>query len=74
MAQAIENPRLDDVIEAVEALPAEDQAVLTEVIRLRLAEKERARVVADVGEARVAHREGSVRRGSASDFLAEVGE
>ena len=72
MAKVAEAPEFQMVVEAVESLPLEDQAVLVEVIRMRIAEKERARVMAEAAEARGAYRDGDVRRGSAADLLTEM--
>ena len=42
----------DEVLEAIEHLPVEEQADLLEVVRWRLAERGRRRVIQDVAEAR----------------------
>jgi len=47
-----ETPTFDEVLDVVEHLPDEQQANLVEVVRHRLAERGRQRVIADAREAR----------------------
>lgn len=63
-----------DVIETVEAMPWEDQALLVEIIHLRLVQQRRGELAADIAEARKAYRQGKVRRGSVNDLLEELEE
>jgi hypothetical protein len=72
MAEA--TARFQEIIDDIESLPLEDQAVLVDIVRKRIAREERARIIADVVEARAAHANGDVRRGSAQDLMAEIGE
>lgn len=65
---------LQEVIEAVEALPPDDQAVLIHVIRQRLIEWRRTELAREIAETREAYKRGDVRRGTAADLLAELTE
>ncbi len=46
------HPTFDEVLEAIEHLPVDQQGDLVEVVRRRLAEAGRRRVVEEVGQAR----------------------
>lgn len=50
-----------DILDAVGQLPPEDQLALVDIVKRRLAECERKRVVADVQEARREYSEGNCR-------------
>ncbi len=69
MEARVEISRIQQVIEAVEALPADEQLLLVEIIRRRLVEQRRAELVAEVAEARQAYLAGDVRRGSVEELL-----
>lgn len=58
-----------EVIEAVEELSPEDQVMLLEIIRNRLIACRRGELVAEVQQARAAHKRGEVRRGTVSDLI-----
>jgi hypothetical protein len=62
----------DEVLDAIEHLPVEQQADLVEVVRLRLAERGRQRIVADVKEARAEHAAGKTRAVSVDDLMREI--
>jgi len=66
--------RFQEVIEAVEALPPDAQALLIEIIRQRLIQHRRAELAADIAEARRAYRRGEVRRGTVADLIQELTE
>jgi len=66
--------RFQEVIETVEALPSDDQALLIEIIRQRLIEHRRAQLVIEVGEARGAYKRDEVHRGTTADLMEEVAE
>jgi hypothetical protein len=63
----------NEILEAVEHLPVEQQSDLVEVIRRRLAERGRKRVVADVQEARAELASGNARATSVDDLMKELG-
>ncbi len=72
MARAPASSEFQEVLEAVEALPPEDQVMLLEIIRNRLIACRRGEMAADVQEARAAHKRGRVRRGTVSDLIQQI--
>ena len=62
----------DEVLDAIEHLPVEQQANLVEVVRRRLAERGRQRIVADAREARAEHAAGNTRAMSVDDLMREI--
>lgn len=60
------------IIETVEALPLDEQAILIEIIQKRLIQQRRVDIVAEVAEARQAYRTGDVRRGNVTDMMGEI--
>jgi len=67
-------PRFQEVIETVEALPPDDQALLIGIIRQRLIQHRRAELAAEIAEARQAYQRGDVRRGTVADLMEEIAE
>ena len=61
-------------IDAVEALPADDQALLIDIIRQRLIQQRRAELTAEVAEARAAYQRGEVHRGTVAELMEELAE
>jgi len=74
MSKVVAPFRFQDLIEAIETLPLEDQALLIEIIRKRLLQQRRAELVTEVAEARNAYRRGDVRRGNVSDLMRDLEE
>jgi hypothetical protein len=64
--------RFQQVIELVETMPEDDQALLIEIVRKRLVQRQRAALTTQVAEARETYQAGRVSRGSTSDLLAEL--
>jgi hypothetical protein len=62
----------DEVLEAIERLPAEDQADLLEVVRRRLAERGRRRVIEDVVEARNQFSNGAAKPASVDEIMRKI--
>jgi hypothetical protein len=62
----------DEVLEAIEHLPADEQAELLDVVRRRLAERGRQRVVADAKEARTQFANGSPKPASVDEIMREI--
>jgi len=62
----------DAVLEAIEHLPDEQQADLVDVVRRRLAERGRQRIIADAREARAEHAAGQSRPTSVEDLMREI--
>ncbi len=74
MSQKKASPLFQEVIETVETLPPDDQALLIEIIRQRLIQHGRRELAADIAEARQTYQQGKVRRGTAADLMAELAE
>ena len=75
MSQAAVQERrvvLDDILDLVETLSPEEQEVLATVIRNRLREYRRARLIADAQEAHEAYDRGDVVRGTVDELMAEI--
>jgi len=63
-----------EVIEMVETLPPDDQALLIEIIHQRLIQSRRAELAAEIAEARDAYRRGEARSGTVADLMKELTE
>ena len=61
-----------DLIDAVETMPLDDQAMLVNLINKRIQEKRRAELLAGVQEARDAFSRGEVKRGSFEDLMKDL--
>lgn len=72
MAEKDVVPRFQDVVELVEALPQDDQALLIDLIRQRLIQHRRTELAADIAEARDAYKRGDVRRGTAAEMKEDI--
>lgn len=64
--------RFDEVLEAVESLPEEQQESLIDIVHRRQIERRREALAAGIQEAREDLARGAVRRGSADDLLDEL--
>ena len=62
----------DELLDAIEHLPADEQADLVEVVRRRLAERGRRRVTEDVGEARAEFGNGTAKPASVDEIMREI--
>ena len=67
-------PRFQDIIETVEGLPPDEQALLVDVMRHRLIQRRRGELAAEIAEARKAYRSGDTHRGTVADLLKELME
>ena len=74
MSDSGASSRLQEVIERVEALPLDEQALLISVIRQRLIQQGRADLAAEIAEVRSAYRRGMVRRGTVADLIEDLAE
>jgi hypothetical protein len=74
MNQTLSSSHFQEVIEAVEALPFDDQALLIEIIHQRLIQYRRTELAAEIVEARQAYQRGEVRRGTVADLMKELNE
>ncbi len=60
------------VIEAVEALPPDDQAVVLDIIYRRLIQLRRREIVREVAETRTAYRQGDFQRGTVAELMKDL--
>ncbi len=74
MSGAAQTLSFQDLIDAVEAMPLEDQSLFVELINKRIIEKRRAELVTEVQEARRAFESGNVKRGSFKDLMKDLKE
>jgi hypothetical protein len=72
MSGAVQTLSFQDLVEAVEAMPLEDQSIFVELINKRIIEKRRAELVAEVREARRAFESGETKRGSFRDLIKDL--
>jgi hypothetical protein len=61
-----------DLIEAVESIPLDDQFMPVNLINKRIQEKRRAELVAEVQEARDAFKRSKVKRGTFEDLMKDL--
>lgn len=62
----------DEVLDAIERLPIDEQADLLKVVQRRLAEHARQRIVADIKQARSEFRNGEAQPTSVEDLMREI--
>jgi hypothetical protein len=62
----------DEVLEAIEHLPVDEQADLLEVVRRRLAERGRRRVIEDVNEGRTQFGSGAAKPATVDEIMREI--
>ena len=62
----------DQLLEAVELLPDDQQANLVDVVRRRLAERGRQQVIADAQQARAEHQDGKIQPMSVDELMREL--
>jgi len=67
-----EQATFDEVLDAVEGWPAEQQAQFVEVVQRRLAESRRAQIVRDLEEGRRELRQGTVKAGTVDEIMREI--
>ncbi len=66
------SPHFQQVLESVESLPPDDQALLIELVHRRLVQARRAELAAEIRESREDYKSGQVRRGTAADLMKEL--
>jgi hypothetical protein len=64
--------QLQTVLDAVENLPDDDQALLIEILNRRLAQRRRTRLVAEVAEAQADYQAGRVQEGDIDALLEDL--
>ena len=74
MEQTTASSRFQEVIENVESLPPDDQALLIKIIRGRLIENRRTELATEIAETRSAFQGGEVRRGTMTELMEELSE
>jgi hypothetical protein len=72
MSGAAQSLSFQDLIDAVESLPLDDQSMLVELINKRITETRRAELVAEVQDARRAFKNGEVKRGTVEDLMKDL--
>jgi len=74
MGKTITSYSFQELIEAIEALPVDDQELLIEIIHKRLIQQRRARLLDEISEALSAYERGEVRRGTVEDLMRTLGK
>lgn len=72
MSGSAQTLSFQDLIEAVEAMPLEDQSLFVDLINKRITEKRRAELVSEVQNARRVFESGDVKRGSFKDLMKDL--
>lgn len=72
MSGSAQSMSFQDIFDAVETMPLDDQAMLVNLINKRIQEKRRAELLAKVQEARGAFSRGEVKRGSFEDLMKDL--
>jgi DNA-binding NtrC family response regulator len=62
----------DEVLEAIEHLPVDEQADLLDVMRRRLAERGRVRVIEDIKEAQAELSNGTAKLAGVDEIMREI--
>jgi len=61
-----------EIIDSIEGLPIEDQDYLFELIRKRRIENRRAEILANAQEVQQSFKDGTAKRGSVDDLIADL--
>jgi len=69
-----QSSRLQEILDTIEALTIEEQAILVEILMHRLHEYRRSQLIAEVKEARTAYQRGEAYRGTVEDLMRELEE
>ncbi len=69
-----QSSRLQEILDTIEALTIEEQAILVEILMHRLHEHRRSQLIAEVKEARTAYQRGEAYRGTVEDLMRELEE
>ena len=72
MSGAVQSLSFQDLIDAVESMPLEDQSMLVELINKRIIEKRRAELVARIHEVRDAFKSSEVKSGTFEDLMKDL--
>jgi len=63
---------LQEIIDSIESLPIEDQDYLLELIRKRRIDNRRAEILANAQEVQQSFKDGTAKRGSVDDLIADL--
>ena len=74
MSEKTTSSHCQEVIEMVETLSPDDQALLVAIIHQRLIQNKRAELAAEIAEAREAYKRGETRSGTVADLMRELTE
>ncbi|TWH40263.1 hypothetical protein CAL7102_09568 [Dulcicalothrix desertica PCC 7102] len=72
MIPMTQTSRLEQAIESVEALSAEEQETLINVVKRRLIEKRRDEIASNIAEAQAEYDSGKVFRGTVDQIIDEL--
>jgi len=61
-----------EVLDAASKLPVDEQQALIEILRRRVAEEGRRRIVGEIDEAEEAYSDGDFSAGSVQDLMSEI--
>jgi hypothetical protein len=64
----------EEVLEVAEALSLDDQEILVELVRQRVADIRQAEIARNIAEMRAEYQAGQIRRGSVTDLMSELDE
>lgn len=64
--------RFDEILDAVEQLPPEAQEELIDIVRRRLSELERQRIIADIQEGREEYAAGKCKTVTVDELMREI--
>jgi hypothetical protein len=74
MVERTRSSHFQDVLETVEALPLDEQAMLAEIIQQRVIQQRRTQLVTEIAEGREDYHAGRLHRGTVVDLLEELDE
>ncbi|MFY9301967.1 MAG: hypothetical protein WAO75_01445 [Atribacterales bacterium] len=74
MSEKTTSSHFQEVIEMVETLSPDDQALLVAIIHQRLIQNRRAELAVEIAEAREAYKRGETRSGTVVDLMRELTE
>ncbi len=72
MSEVAAKSSFQELLESVESLPLDDQQMLLDIINMRIIEKRRDELVADMEESLEAYRKGEARIGTVDDLLRDL--
>ena len=74
MSEKTTSSHFQEVIEMVETLSPDDQALLVAIIHQRLIQNRRVELAVEIAEAREAYKRGETRSGTVADLMRELTE